>query len=111
MKTLILLLLSSFTLIIYNVNSTEEKKDNIDVEAIISKSQKNFEKAKNITKLADQQQKAKMVEMHEKVEKLEEEKVMLQENLIKTQNELQVVKTIINNPTDTGEQFNLFPEN
>ncbi len=107
MKTFIIILLSSLTLIVYNVNTTEESKE-VNIDSIIAKSEKNLSKAVNITKLADQQQKEKMVEMHDKVEKLEKEKVELQETLIQTQNELQVVKATISNPIDSCEQFNLF---
>lgn len=110
MKTLIIILLSSLTLIVYNVNTKEETKE-VDIDSIIAKSEKNLSKAVSVTKLADQQQKEKMVEMHDKVEKLEKEKVELEQTLIQTQNELQVVKTTINNAIDSGEQFNLFPKN
>jgi hypothetical protein len=90
----------------------KQEKEEVDVDAILQRCNKNLNKASSVTKVADQQQKAKMTELHETVEKLEEEKKELETTLIETKNELQTVKEVINtNASDTGEQFNLFPEN
>jgi len=111
MKTLLIGFLLTL-LVVTNTTSTTKKADEIDVEAIIAKSEKNFAKASVVTKVADQQQKAKITELHETVTKLEEEKQTLQTTLEETKNELQTVKEVINNAVvDTGERFELFPEN
>jgi hypothetical protein len=111
MKTLLISFLLTI-LVVTNVPTTKVDKTEIDVEAILAKSEKNFSKASTVTKVADQQQKAKMVEMHETVAKLEQQNEQLQVTLKETTNELQAVKEVINtNAADTGEQFNLFPEN
>ena len=111
MKTLLISFLLTL-LVVTNKIPTTSNQSEIDVDAIIAKSEKNFAKAATVTKVADQQQRAKMVEMHETVAKLEEEKEQLQATLQETTNELQTIKEVINtNAADTGEQFNLFPEN
>ena len=111
MKTLLISFLLTL-LIVTTSEPVKEKETDVDVEAILAKCNKNLTKASTVTKKADQQQKAKMVELHETVTKLEEEKKELETVLIETKNELQVVKEVIhNNAVDTGEQFNLFPEN
>jgi hypothetical protein len=93
-------------------NPVKQEKEEVDVDAILQRCNKNLNKASSVTKVADKQQKAKMTELHETVEKLEEEKKELETVLIETKNELQTVKEVINtNASDTGEQFNLFPEN
>lgn len=95
------------------VNAAEQPKHKeVDVDAILAKSAKNFTKAATVTRIADQQQKAKMTELHETVTKLEEEKKQLETVLTETKHELETVKDVINtNAADTGEQFQLFPEN
>jgi SpoVK/Ycf46/Vps4 family AAA+-type ATPase len=88
------------------------KKEEVDVDAILNRCNKNISKATTVTRIADKQQKAKMTELHETVEKLEEEKKELETVLIETKHELQTVKEVINNNVaDTGQQFDLFPEN
>lgn len=111
MKTVLVSIV--LALLVVNVSTpVKEKKEEVDVEAILSRCDKNLSKASTVTKVADQQQKAKMVELHETVEKLEEEKKVLETVLIETKHELQTVKEVINtNLVDTGEQFQLFPEN
>ena len=111
MKTLLI----SFLLTLLIVTASEPvkvKEPEVDIEAILAKCNKNLTKASTVTKKADQQQKAKMIEMHETVTKLEEEKKELETVLTETQNELQTVKEVINNNVvDTGERFDLFPTN
>jgi flagellar motility protein MotE (MotC chaperone) len=88
------------------------KKEEIDVDVILSKCDKNLSKASTVAKVADQQQKEKMSELHQTVQKLEKEKKQLETVLTETKYELQVVKDIVNNNVvDTGEQYNLLPEN
>lgn len=111
MKTILISMLLAL-LVVTNSAPVREEKNDIDVDAILARCDRNLTKASTVTKKADQQQKAKMVELHETVTKLEEEKKELETVLIETKNELQVVKEVIhNNAVDTGEQFNLFPEN
>jgi flagellar motility protein MotE (MotC chaperone) len=111
MKTI----LASIILALLVVNTsvpTKSEKEEIDVDAILARCNKNLNKASTVTKKADQQQKAKMVELHETVTKLEEEKKELETVLTETKHELETVKEVINNNVvDTGEQFNLFPAN
>jgi peptidoglycan hydrolase CwlO-like protein len=88
-----------------------EKESEVDVDAILAKCNTHLAKASTVTKKADQQQKAKMVELHETVTKLEEEKKELETVLTETKHELQTVKEVINNNVvDTGERFDLFPK-
>lgn len=111
MKTI----LSSILLALLVITTSEpirSNKDLTEIDAILAKSQKNMQKATKVTKVADQQQKAKMTELHETVTKLEEEKQTLQTTLEETKYELQTAKEVINNAVvDTGERFELFPEN
>ncbi len=111
MKTI----LSSILLALLVITTSEpirSNKDLTEIDAILAKSQKNMQKASKVAKVADQQQKAKMTELHETVTKLEEEKIILQTTLTETKTELQNVKETINtNAADTGEQFDLFPSN
>jgi TolA-binding protein len=110
MKTVLISFL--LTLLIVTNTSKQSVTKEIDVESIIAKSEKNFAKASTVTKVADQQQKAKITELHETVTKLEEEKKELETVLTETKHELETVKDVINtNAADTGEQFQLFPEN
>jgi predicted nucleic acid-binding Zn-ribbon protein len=89
----------------------KEKEPEVDIDAILSKCNKSLTKASTITKIADKQQKDKMVELHETVTKLEEEKKELETTLTETKHELQTVKKVINNNIiDTGERFDLFPK-
>jgi flagellar motility protein MotE (MotC chaperone) len=110
MKTLLI----SFLLTLLIVTASEPvkvKEPEADIEAILTKCNKNLTKASTVTKKADQQQKAKMIEMHETVTKLEEEKKELETVLTETKHELQTAKEVINNnAVDTGERFDLFPK-
>lgn len=111
MKTVLVSIVLAL-LVVTTSTPTKPKQEEINVDAILAKCDKNLSKASTVTKVADQQQKAKMVELHETVTKLEEEKKQLETVLIETKNELQTVKETINtNVIDTGEQFNPFPEN
>ncbi len=109
MKTVLISILLTLLVVTTSTPPTQHKE--IDVDAILAKSEKNMKKATTVTKVADQQQKAKMTELHETVTKLEEEKKQLETVLTETQYELQTVKEVINNTVaDTGQQFNLFPK-
>lgn len=110
MKTVLVSILLAL-LVVTTSTPTKEPKTEVDVDAILAKCDKNLNKASSVTKVADQQQKEKMTELHETVQKLEIEKKQLETILIETKNELQIVKNTNINPIDTGEQFNLFPEN
>jgi hypothetical protein len=91
---------------------TKPKKEEVNIDSILSKCDKNLSKASMVTKVADQQQKTKITELHETVTKLEKEKQILKTVLTETKHELETVKNVIDiNLTDTGEQFQLFPEN
>ena len=110
MKTILISFL--LTLLVVSASTpVREKESEVDVEAILARCNKNLNKASSVTKVADQQQKAKMTELHETVTKLEEEKKELETVLIETKNELQTVKEVINNNViDIGERFDLFPK-
>jgi hypothetical protein len=110
MKTLLISFL--LTLLVVSASTPpREKEQEIDVDAILAKCDRNLTKASTVTKKADQQQKAKMIEMHETVTKLEEEKKELETTLTETKHELQTVKEVINsNAVDTGERFDIFPK-
>jgi predicted nucleic acid-binding Zn-ribbon protein len=110
MKTLLISFL--LTLLVVSASTPpREKEQEIDVDAILAKCDRNLTKASTVTKKADQQQKAKMVELHETVTKLEEEKKELETTLTETKHELQTAKEVINNnAVDTGERFDLFPK-
>jgi prefoldin subunit 5 len=49
--------------------------------------------------------------MKAKIDQLTKERNQLQKTLTKTQNELQTIKTYTNTNLDTGDQFQLSPEN
>jgi uncharacterized protein YxeA len=108
------IILIFFLITILAITTSEpvrKKESEIDIEAILVKCDKNLTKASTITKKADQQQKSKMIELHETVTKLKEEKKELEIVLTKTKHELQTVKEVINNNVvDTGEHFDLFPK-
>ena len=110
MKTLLISFL--LTLLVVSASTpTTEKEQEIDVDAMLAKCNRNLTKALTVTKKADQQQKAKMTELHETVTKLEEEKKELETTLTETKHELQTAKEVINNnAVDTGERFDLFPK-
>jgi hypothetical protein len=111
MKTILISFLLTLLIVANPPKESSTKNTDIDVDAIIARSEKNFSKASTVTKVADQQQKAKMVELHETVTKLEEEKKELETTLTETKHELQTVKEVINNNIiDTGERFDLFPK-
>ena len=110
MKTILVSII--FALLVVNVSAPVKPEKEIDVDAILARCDKNLNKASTVTKKADQQQKAKMVELHETVTKLEEEKKELETTLTETKHELQTAKEVINNNVvDTGERFDLFPTN
>jgi hypothetical protein len=113
MKTILIGLLLSILFITTNVpNSYNNEERFEDIDAIISKSEQNFAKASIVTQVADEQQKQMVAEIYETMEKLVEEKNRLEHVLTETKNELKIVKEIIhNNLVDSGEQFQLFPEN
>jgi len=110
MKTLLISFL--LTLLVVSASTpTREKESEVDIDAMLAKCNTNLTKALTVTKKADQQQKAKMIEMHETVTKLEEEKKELETILTETKHELQTVKEVINsNAVDTGERFDIFPK-
>jgi len=111
MKTVLVSIVLALLVVNTSVPVKSEKKE-IDVDAILARCDKNLSKASTVTKVADQQQKAKMTELHETVTKLEEEKKELETVLTETKHELETVKEVINNNVaDTGQQFDLFPEN
>jgi multidrug resistance efflux pump len=111
MKTILISIILALLVVNTSV-PVKSQKEEINVEDILAKCDKNFAKASTVTKVADKQQKAKMTELHETVTKLEEEKKQLETVLTETKHELETVKDVINtNAADTGEQFQLFPEN
>jgi hypothetical protein len=110
MKTILVSIILAL-LVVNTSTSVQPKRQELDVEAILANSAKNFTKAATVTRVADQQQKAQMTELHETVTKLEEEKKELETTLTETKHELQTVKEVINNNVvDTGERFDLFPK-
>ncbi len=110
MKTVLASILLAL-LVVATSTPAKDEKESVNVDEILSKSQTNLSKATTVTKLADQQQKEKMVEILETVEKLQAEKCKLQLELKQAKNEQQAAEHIDNMPIDTGEQFQLFPEN
>lgn len=110
MKTILVSILLALLIVATSTPArlTEPKND---VDEILSKCESNLSKASTVAKVADKQQKEKMNELHETVQKLETEKKQLETILIETKYELQTIKHIDSTPIDTGEQFQLFPEN
>lgn len=110
MKTILVSILLALLIVATSTPArlTEPKNE---VDEILSKCESNLSKASTVAKIADKQQKEKMDELHETVQKLETEKKQLEIILTETKHELQIIKHIDSNPIDTGEQFQLFPEN
>lgn len=82
------------------------------IDSLLLRSNNTFKQASTVCFKAEKQQAKMMTEVKEKVVTLEKEKEELQTVLTETKEELQNAKEIINtNAADTGEQFNLFPEN
>lgn len=110
MKTILVSILLALLIVATSTPArlTEPKND---VDEILSKCESNLSKASTVVKVADKQQKEKMDELHETVQKLETEKKQLETILTETKYELQTIKHIDSTPIDTGEQFQLFPEN
>lgn len=110
MKTILVSILLALLIVATSTPArlTEPKND---VDEILSKCESNLSKASTVAKVADKQQKEKMDELHETVQKLETEKKQLETILTETKYELQTIKHIDSTPIDTGEQFQLFPEN
>lgn len=110
MKYLLLSLITVLAVTFSEPNRELEYDSSVD--SLLARSNNTFKKASTVCVKAEKQQEKMMTEVKDKVVSLEKEKQELQTTLIQTKNELQVVKTsIISTPVDTGEQFNLFPEN
>lgn len=74
---------------------TRFKKEEINVDSILLRCDENLSKASMVNKVADQQQKTKITELHETVTKLEEEKQVLETVLTETKFKLKVVEKVI----------------
>jgi hypothetical protein len=74
---------------------TKLKKEEINVDSILFRCDENLSKASTVNKVADQQQKIKITELHETVTKLEEEKQVLETVLTETKYKLKVVENVI----------------
>ena len=70
MKTILISFLLTLLIVANPPKESSTKNTDIDVDAIIAKSQMNFFKADTVTKVADKQQNAKMTELNETVTKL-----------------------------------------
>jgi TolA-binding protein len=97
------------------IGLTEPKRElhyDSSVDSLLARSNNTFKQASTVCVKAEKHQAKMMTEVKEKVVALEKEKEELQETLTETKIQLQDAKEIINiNAADTGEQFNLFPEN
>jgi TolA-binding protein len=110
MKYLVLSVITVITVALSEPNRELEYDSSID--SLLMKSNNTFKQASTVCVKAEKQQAKMMTEVKEKVVSLEKEKEELQITLTETKNELQDVKQIINNnAVDTGQQFDLFPEN
>jgi hypothetical protein len=109
MKTVLVSILLAL-LIVATSTPTKLTEPKNDVDEVLLKCESNLSKASTVAKVADKQQKEKMDELHETIQKLETEKKQLETTLTKTKYELQNVKHIDSIPIDTGEHFHLFPE-
>lgn len=89
MKTVLVSILIAL-LIVSNSAPIKEQKKEVNVDTILAKCDQNLDKAYYINKVADQQQKEKMIELHRKVQKLEEEKKKLEIILVKNKHELNI---------------------
>ena len=107
------LLLSVITILAVALSEpNRELEYDSSVDSLLARTNNTFKKASTVCVKAEKQQAKMMTEVKEKVVLLEKEKKELQITLTETKSELQNVKeTINNNAADTGEQFNLFPEN
>lgn len=107
------IILSILTVLVIGLSepNTELEYDS-SVDSLLAKSNSTFKKASTTCKKAEEHQSKMIKEVKEKVVTLEKEKEELQTTLTETKTELQNVKETINiNAVDTGEQFQLFPEN
>ena len=110
MKYLLLSVITILTVALSEPNRELEYDSSVD--SLLARTNNTFKKASTVCVKAEKQQAKMMTEVKEKVVLLEKEKKELQITLTETKSELQNVKeTINNNAADTGEQFNLFPEN
>jgi TolA-binding protein len=110
MKYLVLSVITVITVALSEPNRELEYDSSID--SLLMKSNNTFKQASTVCVKAEKQQSKMITEVKEKVVSLEKEKEELQITLTETKNELQDVKQIINNnAVDTGQQFDLFPEN
>jgi len=110
MKYLLLSVITILSVALSEPNRELEYDSSVD--SLLARTNNTFKKASTVCVKAEKQQAKMMTEVKEKVVLLEKEKEELQITLTETKSELQNVKeTINNNAADTGEQFNLFPEN
>ncbi len=107
------LLLSVITILAVSLSGpNRELEYDSSVDSLLARTNNTFKKASTVCVKAEKQQAKMITEVKEKVVSLEKEKEELQVTLTETKNELQDAKEIINtNAADTGERFNLFPEN
>jgi len=107
------LLLSIITILAVSLSEpNRELEYDSSVDSLLARTNNTFKKASTVCVKAEKQQAKMITEVKAKVVTLEKEKEELQVTLTETKSELQDAKEIINtNAADTGERFNLFPEN
>jgi len=107
------LLLSIITILAVSLSEpNRELEYDSSVDSLLARTNNTFKKASTVCVKAEKQQTKMITEVKAKVVTLEKEKEELQVTLTETKSELQDAKEIINtNAADTGERFNLFPEN
>jgi hypothetical protein len=107
------LLLSVITILAVSLSEpNRELEYDSSVDSLLARTNNTFKKASTVCVKAEKQQTKMITEVKAKVVTLEKEKEELQVTLTETKSELQDAKEIINtNAADTGERFNLFPEN
>jgi hypothetical protein len=107
------LLLSIITVLAISLSEpNRELEYDSSVDSLLARTNNTFKKASTVCVKAEKQQAKMITEVKAKVVTLEKEKEELQVTLTETKSELQDAKEIINtNAADTGERFNLFPEN
>jgi len=107
------LLLSIITILAVSLSEpNRELEYDSSVDSLLAKTNNTFKQASTVCVKAEKQQAKMITEVKAKVVTLEKEKEELQVTLTETKSELQDAKEIINtNAADTGERFNLFPEN
>jgi hypothetical protein len=107
------LLLSIITILAVSLSEpNRELEYDSSVDSLLARTNNTFKKASTVCVKAEKQQTKMITEVKAKVVSLEKEKEELQVTLTETKSELQDAKEIINtNAADTGERFNLFPEN